>query len=144
MQPKFRWTCSYMGTVWYQVTDATGTYEAELRHQLSDYESSICNGDDVRQESRSAIGILRRSCPVKLTSGEYSFAVPRETVEAFNAWRAAEHAERVAKLRGDTDRYGIIADNDPILKAPIPAKHGEYVHGEYRWVVLSAELVIAA
>lgn len=131
-KPRFRWTFGYMGTVGFNVTDATGTYEAELRTQLSDYESSICNGDLVRQECRSAIGILRRANCQKVGT-LWSYAMPTDTVAAFNAWRAAEHAERIAEIKRQPERYGVLADDDPILQPPMVARAGDYVFGQNIW-----------
>jgi hypothetical protein len=131
--PTFRWKYSYMGCVSYMVTDETGTYEAEIRHGFSDYESSITNGDLSRQEAKSAIGVLRRHSSVKLGADRYSFAMPRATVDAFNAWRSAEHARHVAQIKAQPERYGIIPDSDPIFAPPMAARWADYVFGEYRW-----------
>jgi hypothetical protein len=136
MKPTFRWHCSYVGTIDYMVTDATGVYRADLRRSFDDYESNISKGEDVRQECRTAIGILRRSSCINVGADRYSFTVPRETVDAFNEWRAAEHAAHVAQLRAHPERYREIADDDPLIAAPVPAKRGEYVFGEHRWQVI--------
>jgi hypothetical protein len=90
-----RWTCSYMGCVWYEITDATGRYEVEVRHRLGDYERSILNGPQCVKDCETAIGGIHRS--------SHSWEpVPAETVAAFNAWRMAEYEAFVAKgrLRG--------------------------------------------
>lgn len=94
---RFAFKCSYMGSVWFTVTDATGTYEAEYRHTLGSYERSILNpnaaGSDERpyaDQVESEIGILRRS--VCDNAGEIS----AETIAAFNHWRMSEHARVMA------------------------------------------------
>lgn len=133
MIPRFRWTCSYQGCVSYEVTDATGTYEAELRREVSDYELAHANGDDVRQEMRSAVGILRRSHSIAVSMTERTSEVPAETVAAFNAWRLAEHEKLLASLRSQPHRYGTIPDDDPLAQPPEPAARGRYVNGENRW-----------
>lgn len=131
MKTNFRWKCSYMGTVWYQVTDATGTYEAALRHSIGNYELSICNGDTVRRDAKAAIGLLVRDC-------NSAVAVPPETVAAFNAWRAAEHAAHMAKLDSQPERYGVIAPNDELRQPPMVARAAIYVCGP-GWQPLALE-----
>jgi hypothetical protein len=74
------------------------------------------------------VSILRRSHCVG-ENGKYSFAIPAATIEAFNAWRRAEHNARIAQ----PERYGV---DDPLAKAPEPAVRGDYVFGEFRWVRL--------
>lgn len=137
MQPKFRWKCSYMGTVEYEISDRTGVYRAEIRHSVGDYELSIANGETVRRDMKAAIGILHRchftdsefraSCDSG-TGGPF-YVVPAETVAAFNAWRAAEHAEHIAKLEAEPHSYGVIAADDPIRKPPMVAVGGHYMIG---------------
>lgn len=130
MQPSFVWTCSYQGCTWFRVHDSTGTYEAELRRSCPDYELAVANGDSVRREMVSAVGILRRSHSVASGGapgrGYRCFEVPAETVAAFNAWRAAEHAAQLARLRAAPGRYGVIADSDPLAIAPAPAVQGRF------------------
>lgn len=133
MTPTFRWTCSYRGSVWYEVRDATGVYEAELRRTLSDDDLAEANGDDVRSEMRTALGILRRSHSIPVQGAERTYEMPAATVTAFNAWRAAEHARLLADMRAQPHRYGQIADDDPLAKAPEPVARGRYVLGENRW-----------
>lgn len=128
--PKFYWKGSAFGYQWFQVYDATGTYEAELRHSVGAYELSIANGDDVRRDMQGAIGLLVRHASVPDEGGGRTFAVPQATLEAFNAWRLAEHESAVAKIRAHPERYGVLDDDDPILRAPMVARRGTYVTGE--------------
>lgn len=121
--PTFRWTCSYMGCAWYEVSDHTGTYEVQLRHHADDYELSIANGDDVRRDMKAAIGLLHRS-------GRSWEPIPCETVDAFNAWRLSERAKHIAEMQSQPHRYGDIDPNDTTLFPPImPVRGAVYVVG---------------
>ncbi|MHC2251015.1 hypothetical protein ACVILK_000707 [Bradyrhizobium embrapense] len=115
-KPQFAWQCSYMGTVYYRVTDETGSYEVSIRHSVSDYELSIANGDDVRHAMRTGIGMLVR----------HAEALPADIVAAFNDWRAAEHAAAMAKLDAAPQRYGVIAPDDELRKPPMIARAASY------------------
>jgi hypothetical protein len=128
MQPTFKWRCSYQGTVWYDVCDHTGTYEAEFRHRADEYECVGYNGDP--RELVDAIGIFRRS-HILSSNDEKLFEVPQSTVDAFNAWRIAERAKHVAEIKSQPHRYGEIDESDPFLFPPIlPARQGHYVMGK--------------
>ncbi|KGT73712.1 hypothetical protein MA20_42965 [Bradyrhizobium japonicum] len=105
-----------MGTVYYRVTTATETFEASIRHSVSDYELSIANGDDVRRAMRTGIGMLVRSID----------PLPADIVAAFNAWRAAEHMAQMAKLDAAPERYGIIAADDELRRPPMIARAASY------------------
>lgn len=125
----FGWVLSFMGTVEYEVADDTGTYRAEIRHSYSDYELSIANGDDVRMHIKESVGILRRhSCA---SPSDHSFEMPTATVAAFNAWRLARHLAFVAKLEAAPERYGVIAEDDPLRKPPMIAKRGRFERGHW-------------
>lgn len=116
MAPKFKWQCSFMGTVYYRVTTATESFEASIRHSVSDYELSIANGDDVRRAMLTGIGMLvHRAEPL-----------PADIVAAFNAWRAAEHLAQMAKLDAAPERYGIIAPDDELRRPPMIARAASY------------------
>ncbi len=137
-EPRFTWKCSYMGTVDYMVTDDTGTYFAELRHSVDSYELSLANGDGVRADWKSSIGILRRRNCIRRADGSYSFEVPPETVDAFNAWCLQRYRESMAHLESQPERYGFIPPDDPIRKPPILARGGDYRFGEHAWEVTHA------
>jgi hypothetical protein len=100
-EPHFRWTCSYQGSVWYTVDDATGRYGLELRRRADDYERKCYNGDDADWQRNivAMIGVLRR---------EHDIAkpIPDATFHSFNAWLIAEHAKHMAHLRAHPERYG--------------------------------------
>lgn len=139
MKTQFRFTCSYIGCIWYNVTDESGTYSVEFRHCFSDYESSISNGDDVRRDCRDAIGILRREhcsdsdmTAWRLDKRAPCFAVSQSTVDAFNAWRAEERASHLAKMKADPARYG--ENSESVFSPIIPARRGWYVSGAgWQW-----------
>lgn len=126
----FAWKCSYLSLIEYRVTDETGSYLAEIREGFSDYERSICNGPDVVRDCLASVGMVYR---VNGHGPDYSRAMPAATVAAFNAWRAARHAEALAKMRADPYRYGEISDSD--YPAPIEALRGDYVTGK-GWIAL--------
>jgi len=135
MQPTFKRRSAYLGSVWFDVTDSTGSYTAELRQRLDSYEWSILNGDAYRQQCLQEIGILHREHCASLA--DTSFAIPAETVAAFNAWRLAEHNRHIATLDSAPDRYGFIGPADPIRKPPMVARRGRLVYGaafgDARW-----------
>lgn len=122
MTPHFRWQSSYMGTVDYMVTDATGTYRAALRHTLGDYERSILNYDaaGIAKHVESAIGLLTRC--VCDNAGE----IPAATIEAFNAWRMAEHEKLESHLRANPERYGDESNWRDICRRPEPVAAGRW------------------
>lgn len=125
-EPRFRWTCSYQGTTWFEVSDETGTYELELRRAAEPYELAGANGDDCRRDMLASIGLLRTS---RCGDRARLFEVSRATLDAFNAWRLAEHREHMARLDAQPDRYGFIAANDPLRQPPLVAWRGFYVIG---------------
>jgi hypothetical protein len=117
----FKWQSGYMGTVDYMVTDSTGTFRAELRTQLGDYERSILNydADGIAKHVESTIGLLTRC--VCDNHGE----ILPETIAAFNAWRADEHARQMAHMRAHPERYGT-EFNEPWFQPPKPVHAGRW------------------
>ena len=118
--PKFKWRCSYQGSIWFDVWDETGMYELELRRSAEDYERKCYNGDDADWQRNvvDMIGVLRRS------HGSDQ-EVPPATLQAFNAWRKAEHDAQIAKMTAEPKLYG---DPKSFGKyAPTPA------HAAARW-----------
>jgi hypothetical protein len=55
-------------------------------------------------------------------SNAYKTTMTPEIISAFNAWRAATHAEQVAQLMQNPARYGITSAADPLLAPPIVAR----------------------
>lgn len=126
VKPTFRWTCSYMGCIWFAVYDETGHYEAVLRRELGDYERSIAAPSAI-PDMEAAVGLLvRNSFP--------SRGIPSATVDAFNAWRLAEHAKTLAALRAQPHRYGEIPDDDPIAQPPAIARAGGRYEAGAGWI----------
>jgi len=99
--PRFSWKCSYQGSIWFQAWDHTGVYEIELRCRAEDYERKCYNGDDADWQRNvvAMIGVARRAY---LADRE----IPTSTLQAFNAWRLAEHEKHMTELRGNPERYG--------------------------------------
>lgn len=122
---RFEWHCSYMGTVDYMVTDETGTFRAELRIALGDYERSVLNyrPEEIGREVEATIGMLRRC--VCDNRGE----ILPDTIAAFNAWNAAEHARLMAHMRADPARYGTDF-SEPWFQAPTPVYSGFWERGK--------------
>ena len=127
MQPKFRWTASYMGQQFYEVIDETGRYEVRARYEATDYERRITNYDDEGWQSEvvGLIGLLVR---------EYNacMPIPQTTVDAFNCWRTAEHEALLQMFRSDPEKYGVNAVD--LVKAPMTVRGARYVVGS-GWIV---------
>jgi hypothetical protein len=133
MKYHFEWKSGYMGTVDYMVTDSTGTFRASLRTELRDYERSILNphAPNIVRDVESAIGLLVRS--VCDNCGE----ILPETIDAFNAWRASEHASQMAHMRANPDRYGT-EFNEPWFQPPKPVRAGRWT-AESGWTPVRTE-----
>jgi len=125
----FRFKCSYMNCTDYEVHDETGSYIVETRNRVCDYERSVYNGGpaEIERDLVGAIGKMHRN------PSNY-WQIPAATVHAFNAWRKAEHEAFMAKLDGAPERYGEIAADDPLRRAPMPMDGAHYEVGE-GWVV---------
>jgi hypothetical protein len=139
--PSFRFKCSYMDCIEYEVIDTDGErYRVEIRERSPDaYALSIANGDGVRSEWKSSVGILRRASGyAKGTNGKYSFEVPPDVVDAFNEWRMEEHLRQMAILDAHPEKYGVIGPDDELRRRPMLARGGDYRFGEYVWDVTHA------
>jgi len=124
----FRWTCSYGDEVNYQVYGDGQPYEATVRWEASDYFRSIWNGDEASWQAQcvAAIGLIRgRTCE----------PMSQDVVDAFNAWRAHEHARGIAELKANPGKYGVIDENDDLHKPP-PVVRGAY-WGDGKWIITS-------
>jgi hypothetical protein len=131
--PFFRWKCSFMGGIEYEVFDETGRYLVEIRDRSPGaYELSIANGDHVRSEWKSSVGILR------CFSSANNFEARPEIVDAFNEWRMEQHLDFIRQIESQPDRYGFLAPDDPLRNPPPLARGGRYVMGEHRWEVTHA------
>jgi hypothetical protein len=114
---RFRWTCSYMGNVEYEVAGDGPTYRVELRREAPDCERAIFGGteEDWQWDVVGTIGVLKR----------VGREIPPAVVQEFNTWRAEEHARLIAEI----GREGPIRDGDPVLQLPPPVRGGIYVVG---------------
>lgn len=121
----FAWKCSYRHSVWFEIHDASGRYEAELIRKPTPYADSQYNGNaaEYARDVEASAGILRRS--VCDAAGE----IAAETIAAFNAWRAAEHAAQIAHMRAHPERYGTDFESDPWFQAPAPVMAGRWTRG---------------
>lgn len=121
MPYRFRWTCSYAGCVTFMVYGEGEPFEVEVRRRAVELERRrLTGGDAAFVENIAKIGLLqRRSWSQR--------GVSPELVEAFNRWHAGEHAAMVKKFRDNPDRYGVIADDDPLLAPPCPVYGGAYI-----------------
>lgn len=128
-QYRFRWTCSYMGTVEYEVIGDGPSYRVEIRRSVCDYQRKIYNGDEAewQRDVVAAIDLLRRR-----TFSERP--IPADVTAAFNVWLQANHAEQVCQIKAAPERYGELATDDPILAAPRQAKGAHYVIGQ-GWIL---------
>lgn len=124
MIPRFAWKVSFADYVEFEVTDESGTYRVEMRQRPpSAYWLQHANGDDVRRDMHADLGLLR------LSHG-FPFEVSRATLDAFNAWRLAEHEDHIRQMEARPDRYGVIAADDPLRQPPLVAWRGFYVSGQ--------------
>ena len=126
----FRWTCSYMGTVDYEIAGDGPVYTATLRREASDYEKSISNHSsplaDWERDVVASIGLLHRS--------DSRFPIAQPVVDAFNAWLIAEHEAFVKMLRDNPYKYGELTEDDPLLVPPTRARGAYYKVGT-GWVL---------
>jgi hypothetical protein len=134
----------------FTVSDETGTYEVSMvRSKPSAYELSIANGETVQRDLLASVGILRRAhcsdadlAAWRLDKSAPCFELPQGTVDAFNAWRAAEHAADIASMEAQRERYGVILANDTCRTPPMIAKRGHYRAG-IGWIVTDLQLQAA-
>jgi hypothetical protein len=128
---RFRWTCSYMGTVDYEVVGDGPVYTATVRREASDYEKSRYNHRsplaDWERDVVASIGLLHRH--------DSRYPISQDVVDAFNAWRQDEHERLVKMIRDNPHKYGPLVDDDPLLVPPVPARGAHYQVGT-GWIVL--------
>ena len=135
---RFAWVGSGMGWVSWHVFGDGERYEVETwaPSPLSvDYFRGNVAADVWKREFEGCRGKLKRA--------HYSTRpIAQGVVDAFNAWRLAQHREWIAKILGDPERYGKIAADDPILVKPAKLEGARYVVG-HGWVTneTAAEMV---
>jgi len=125
----FRSVLSYRGCHTYEVCGDGSPYRVEVRHDASAYHRSIFGGDDAKwqRDVVAAIGLLHRR-------HDCDTPVSQRVVDAFNAWRAAEHAQIVEEIRSQPGRHGNLAPDNPILVPPQVVCGARYEAGK-GWVV---------
>jgi len=123
---RFAWTCSGMGHVYFKVFD--GQQQAEMEyasiHSLEPYYMQHLN-EQGRQDAPHGVNLLRYHHSHK--------PVSQDLLDAFNAWRLAEHLKSWAHLEANPARYGVIAADDPLRQSPEVLRGGWYVVGR-GWV----------
>ena len=129
MKRKFKWTCSYRGTQWFDVTDETGTYQVELRHTITESGRTDYTGTAAEWEREviCSLNVLRRSY-------QSNREIPASTVAAFNGWRQAERDRLLAEMTADPERYGDPSKFAKYFHPITPARGGRYVIGT-GWVI---------
>ena len=91
MQPVFKLICYFAGESTFQVADASGSYRAAIQEcDPGAYWRSCYNGTPAEfdRDVLGRIGILYRDIDCRRQMAP-------ETLAAFNAWRASEHAAAV-------------------------------------------------
>jgi hypothetical protein len=126
----FRWICSFMGCVEYEVYgDGPKYYCVEVRHEAGDYERSIFNGseEEWQRDVVAAIDVLRR---------KYDVARPIDprVIDAFNAWRTTKHEVQLADILSKPEKYGDLPQNDPLRVPPRVVRGGHYEVGT-GWII---------
>ena len=129
-----------MGRVWYRARLPDGRYERfeyVTPQHLGSYFRGISNYNDADWQSEivDMLHVLKSCCQNAI--------ITQEWVNAFNEWRQTEHVKFVAKLRADPERYGFIADNDPILAPPPVYGGANWNRQEGRFIHLSPQLEMA-
>ena len=116
MARHFKWKCSWLGHVSYEVRDDSGVYEIAIRRTFSDYDRMACR-PEARDDEADQIDVLSLGASDRAPS----LAFLRE----FNAWLAEDHAEQLAFIRSRPERYGEITEADiapgGLFAGPAPA-----------------------
>jgi hypothetical protein len=133
MTIRFRFISSFLNSEHYEVLGDGAPYRIETRRPikdgLEDYQRSIFNGTEAEWQ-RDVIGasnlVYRATEPGK--------PLPQTVIDAFNSWRAAEHAQQVAAIRAHPAGYGDLEADDPILIPPSTVLGCRYVVGD-GWLI---------
>ena len=117
----FERICAYLGETDYRAIGRADLGRLTVRHRLGEYERSILNGgaEYAVRMVEPLIGCIRAFCGKR---------IPDDIVNAFNAWRAAEHAASVARIKAAPERYGEWSEleSDPFFAPPRPVR-GAYL-----------------
>jgi len=135
---RFKWKCSWLGHVSYEVSDDSGVYEIAIRRTFSDYDRMACR-PEARKYEAGQIDVLSMGASDRAPS----LALLRE----FNAWLADDHAGQLAFIRSDPERYGEITEADTapggLLCGPRPCRAIK-AYGRDGWrVIEDGELIRA-
>lgn len=127
---RFNWQGSGMGHVWFRAYTPEGNGELEYvsPQHLQPYHRKHYNGTaaEFARDVEAALHVLHWQDSRK--------PVSPELIQAFNAWRMAEHAEHCAKILAAPERYGVTDSADPLLAPPVVLRGGRYQSG-HGWVI---------
>jgi hypothetical protein len=120
---RFYWTVAYLSCETYVVHGDGPPYEIELRLAVTPYERSISRLDEStwQRDVVASVGLLHCRDTRKAPS--------RDLVEAFNRWRAEEHARLVELIRRNRPTDRPLPDDDPVLIPPPEVRGGRYEIG---------------
>jgi hypothetical protein len=114
---QFKWKCSWLGHVSYEVRDDSGVWEITIRRSFSDYDRRACR-PETRDYEAGQIDVL--------SMGASDRAPSLELLREFNTWLADDHAEQLAFIRSRPERYGEITQADTaqggLLCGPRPCR----------------------
>jgi hypothetical protein len=124
----FTWKCSYMGATDFACHVAGWPQTVTLHRTPSNYELSIINPTWLEHRLAS-VNTLTATCSV-------GPQVTPEIVAAFNAWASRVHAEAMASMRAQPERYGPADElhDEP----PAPALGAYFDHDASRYNVFHA------
>ena len=114
---QFKWKCSWLGHVSYEVRDDSGVWEITVRRSFSDHDRRACR-PETREYEAGQIDVL--------SMGASDRAASLDLLREFNGWLADDHAGQIAFIRSHPERYGEItqADTGPggQLRGPRPCR----------------------
>src|SRR6185437_3233960 len=124
---RFESISSYRGCWDYQVHGDGEPYRISERRRADSYERSNFSGSEAEWQRQvvGAIGLVYRVD--KRT-------ISQEVVDAFNAWRALEHARTVKEILSKPECYGVLSPEDPRLAPPIATRGAQYEFGK-GWIL---------
>lgn len=136
----FRWKCSWLGHVAYEVRDETGTYEITIRRSFSAYDRETCRPES-RDYEATQVDVL--------SFGGGGDRLPTLAfLREFNAYLADDHKAQIDAMRANPKRYDLSdLDSDlapgGLLAAPRPC-HAIKAYAERSWIVITEPAAQAA
>ena len=135
---RFKWKCSWLGHVSYEIRDDSGVYEISIRRSFSDYDRSACR-PEAREYEAAQIDVLSLGASHRVPSVEF--------LREFNAWLAEDHTRELAFIRSRPERYGEITEDDTapggLLCGPRPCRAIK-AYGPDGWrVIEDGEFMVA-